>query len=96
MDFFAGMLQLTNMFLAVTAGGIAISMFKRAGKTSEPFLRPWKFLLTALVLYGVLQVVAVLRSFGIFEVPFLTHIIVSVLLLFVIIGLIVELEVVRK
>ena len=96
MDFFGGMLQLTNMFLAIIAGGIAISMFKVAGKKADPSLRPWKFLLFALVIYAVLQIVAVLRSFNIFETPFLTHVIVSVLLFFVIIGLIIELEVVRQ
>ena len=95
MDFLTGMLKIANIFLSVVAGSLALSLFKSA-RSDEPLLRPWCFLVFALVLFALLEIVGGLRAFNIFETPFLTHTIVSVMLVMLIGALIVEIGVVKK
>lgn len=78
MQFIEGILKIANLFLIVVAGGIAISMFKASGKNE--YLKPWRMLIIALLLFVVQQVLGALRAFAIWESPFLTHINVTIIL----------------
>ncbi|MBW2992906.1 hypothetical protein KY345_06870 [Candidatus Woesearchaeota archaeon] len=93
-SYLEGILKIANLFLALVAGGIAISMFHHAWKRKE--LRAWKPMIIALVLFGVQQILGALRAFRIYESPYLTHVNVSLLLVFLIWALIVQIEVVKK
>lgn len=92
-SYIEGILKIANLFLAVVAGGIALSMFSHAWKKVE--LRAWKPLIIALVLFVVQQILGALRAFGIFQSPFLTHINVSLLLAFLIWALVLQIGVVK-
>ena len=86
--YFEGILKIANLFLALVAGGIAISLFSHAWKNKE--LRAWKPMIIALVLFGVQQILGALRAFGIYESAFLTHVNVSLLLVFLIYALVLQ------
>ena len=92
-SYIEGILKIANLFLALVAGGIALSMFSHAWKNKE--LRAWKALIIALVLFVVQQVLGALRAFGIYESSFLTHVNVSILLAFLIWALIMQIGVVK-
>jgi len=89
-----GILKVANLFLALVAGGVAVSMFHHAWQNKE--LRAWKTLIIALVLFAVQMVLGFLRAFGIYESPYLTHINVSLLLAFLIWALIAQIWVVKE
>lgn len=92
-SYIEGILKIANLFLALVAGGIALSMFSHAWKNKE--LRAWKALIIALILFVVQQVLGALRAFGVYKSPYLTHINVSVLLAFLIWALILQIGVVK-
>ena len=92
-SYIEGILKIANLFLALVAGGIAISIFHHAWK--KPELRAWKALIIALVLFAVQMILGFLRAFGIYESPYLTHINVSLLLAFMIWALILQIGVVK-
>ena len=92
-SYIEGILKIANLFLALVAGGIALSMFSHAWKNKE--LRAWKALIIALVLFVVQQVLGALRAFGIYESSFLTHVNVSVLLAFLIWALALQIGVLK-
>ena len=77
MQYIEGVLQIANTFLSLVAGIIAISTF---GQLSKKNLQPWKYLLVVLIIFAAVLIVGALRSFGIYESPFLTHIMVTALL----------------
>ena len=54
--------QLAAAFLAIIAGFIALSLFSVARKKAG--LAAWRFLLAALVVFVVVEVVGALRTFG--------------------------------
>lgn len=92
-SYIEGILKIANLFLVLVAGGIAISVFYHAWKNRE--LRAWKPMIIALLLFGVQQVLGMLRAFGIYESSFLTHVNVSLLLAFVVYALILQIGVVK-
>ncbi len=90
-EYFAGVMAVANLFLAIVAGVIAISMFRLT--KNKPELKPWKFLLTALVLFVGFQTISSLRNFGIVELQWATHVIASVIVAILIGALVTQLEV---
>ncbi len=91
-EFITGVLQVANFFLAIVAGLIAASLFEISAKKE---LRAWKPLAIALVFFALEQVFGGLRSFGIYQNPWITHIIPSIILGFLIYSLALQLEVVK-
>jgi hypothetical protein len=92
-DFTTGVLQIANFFLAIVAGLIAATLFEiSAGRE----LRAWKPLAVALVFFALEEIFGALRSFGIYSNPWITHVIPSVILGFLIWSLILQLEVVKE
>ena len=94
MQYLEGLIKIANVFLAVIAGGIAISLFHISHK--EKTLRPWKFLIGALVLFSVQEVLGALRAFKIFESPFLTHIVPTAILGFLLAAVIQQIHLSSK
>ena len=88
-----GISQLSAVFLAVVAGVIALSMFVIARR--QPLLRGWKFMVWALVLFAAEEIVGALRTFGIYESPYMTHVIPSFVLAILIAGLINQININR-
>lgn len=84
-DWIYGIAQLTAAFLAILAGIISLSMIRASRKYES--LSAWKYLIVALVLFSVVEVLGSLTVFGVYSTPHLTHITVSVLLLFFIAAL---------
>ena len=73
---------LTNVFLSIIAGFIALSMFHLARE--RRYLKAWKALIVALVLFAVEEVFGALKIFGVWSTPWLTHVIPSfILVLFI-------------
>ena len=92
-DFTTGVLQIANLILAVVAGLIAATLFESSKRTS---LRPWKALSVALIFFALEEIFGGLRSFGIYENAWITHIIPSVILLFLIWGLVEQTNVLKE
>ncbi|MBI4145117.1 hypothetical protein HY493_02820 [Candidatus Woesearchaeota archaeon] len=90
-DYVYGSAQLGAAFLAVIAGLIALSLFRHA--KSE--LRAWKYLLVALVLFAVVEIIGALAAFGVGVAPYWTHILTSIILFFVITALTVQIHINR-
>lgn len=88
-DFIYGIAQLAAGFLAITAGFIALSLIKHANKE----LRAWKYMLAALVLFVIVEIIGALQAFGVSIAPFWTHVLVGLLLMLVIIALIVQIHI---
>ena len=86
--FAEGMLQIANVFLSIVAGVIALSLLKKFHEHSA--LRPWKYLTIVLCLFAVEEILGALRSFAIWETAWLTHVVPSLMMLFLIIALILE------
>ena len=88
-----GVLKIANLFLAVTAGGLGLTLIKRS--FTDKKMRAWKYLAVILVLFAFQEVLGSLRAFGIYTSPFLTHVNVSLILLLLIYTVNVQLCVVK-
>ena len=71
-EYIEGILKIGNLVLAFVAALVSISLIKVSHSKKE--LRPWLFLIFALIFFGVQEVLGALRAFRIYESPFLTHI----------------------
>jgi hypothetical protein len=91
LDYFEGMLKIANAVLAIIAGYIAITLLAKSKGRKE--LKAWKILVFALVFFMVQEILGALRAFNIFSSPYLTHIVPSVVLLFLIYALAVQLHI---
>lgn len=91
-DYLTGVLQIGNTFLAIVAGFIAATLYKHSSK--KEFLA-WKPLIFGLILLFVEEIIASFRSFGIYDSPYLTHIIPSFILGLLIYALAVQVDVAR-
>ena len=89
-DYVYGIAQLAAGFLAIIAGFIAISLFSTARKKSA--LAAWRWILMALVIFTIVEVVGGLRTFGFDIAPYWTHILTSVILALLIIALVVQIH----
>ena len=86
-----GSAQLGAMFLSIIAGLIALSMFKASRKTK--ILGAWKFMIISLVLFALEEVVGALKTFGVYKTAYLTHVIPSFILVFLIAALIKQIQI---
>lgn len=94
MDYIVGLLKIANLLLALVAGVIAANLFRSTRKKKE--LKPWTYLIIGLILFVVQEILGALRAFQIFESPYLTHIVPTILLAFLIIALIMQINIHRK
>lgn len=92
-DWIYGITQLATVVLSIVAGFIAISMFQHASK--KKYMAAWKPLIIALVLFVIEELIGVLRTFGIWSNPWITHVIPSFILLFLIAALIKQINITR-
>jgi hypothetical protein len=88
-DYVYGIAQMAAGFLAIFAGILALTLFKHATKQ----LRAWKYLLIALVIFAIIEIIGALSAFGFAIAPYWTHILVSALLLFFIAALMTQIHV---
>ena len=86
MQYLEGILKIANLILAVVAGIMAISLVKISRKRKE--LNAWIILIIALIFFAIQMILGALRAFKIFESPYLTHIIPTIILVLLIIALI--------
>ena len=88
-----GISQLAAVSLSIIAGLIAISMFRDA--EAHPQIHAWRYMLFALVLFAIEEVLGALRTFGVWSTPHLTHIVPSLILGSIIAALVVQIQVNR-
>lgn len=81
-QYFEGVIQIANVFLAIVAGIIAASLFRVSHKQS--LLKPWKTLIIVLILFAIEEIFGALNAFTILEPSFITHIIPTFMLLLLI------------
>ena len=91
MEYLEGLFKIANLFLSLVAGIIAISLFKISHKRKE--LRPWKILIIALIFFAVQELLGALRAFNIFESPYLTHIVPTIILALLILTIILQINI---
>ncbi|MBU2561054.1 MAG: hypothetical protein KKD17_02070 [Nanoarchaeota archaeon] len=92
-QYIEGILKIANLFLAITAGAIGLTLIRRSLRDAE--MRAWKYLAAILILFAFQQLLGFLRAFGIYTSPFLTHVNVSLILLLLIYTLNIQLKVVK-
>lgn len=92
-DWVYGIATLTAVFLSIIAGFLALSLFERAGQ--RKYLSAWKPLAIALVLFACEEIVGALKIFGVWSTPWLTHVIPSFILVFLIAALIKQINITR-
>lgn len=92
-DWIYGIAQFSAAFLSIIAGIIAISMFRAAKRQKN--LRSWRYMIIALVLFAIEEIIGALKTFGIYETPHLTHVIPFFILLFVIAAVVVQINITK-
>jgi len=92
-DWVYGISIITVVFLSVIAGFIALTLFESA--TQRKYLAAWKLLIVTLVLFAVEEVFGALKVFGVWSTPWLTHVIPSFVLVFLIAALIKQIDITR-
>ncbi|MBI2137960.1 hypothetical protein HYU13_00065 [Candidatus Woesearchaeota archaeon] len=85
-----GVLKVGNLVLAIVAGYFAVSLIKVSHSRRE--LKPWVLLIFGLILFALQMILGALRAFQIFESPFLTHIVPSAILGFLIAALVMQIN----
>ena len=91
-DWVYGITVLTSVVLSVIAGFLALSLFDSARRTH---LSAWKPLIVALVLFAVEELLGALKVFGVWKSVWLTHVIPSFILLFLIVALVQQIAVAK-
>lgn len=91
-DWVYGIAVLTAAVLSIIAGFLALSLFDSAKKTH---LTAWKPLIFALVLFAVEEILGALKVFGVWKTVWLTHVVPSFILLFLIIALLRQINVAK-
>ena len=86
-----GISQIAAVVLSIIAGLIALSMFRVS--EAHPQLHSWRYLIVALVLFTVEEVLGALRTFGVWPEQYLTHLVPSFLLMFLIASLVIQIQV---
>ena len=92
-DWFYGTIQMAAAVLSIIAAYIAISMFKISKQ--KKMLRAWKYLLAALFVFAVEEVIGAIAVLGIYRIPYLTHLLPSVILALLIAALVVQIDINR-
>lgn len=91
MQYLEGILKVAILVLSLVAGAIAISLIKISKKRKE--LNAWVLLIIALIFFAVQVILGALRAFNIFESPYLTHIVPTVILVFLAIALLKQINI---
>ena len=68
-------------------------MFRAAREQKN--LHSWRYLIIALILFAIEEVVGALKTFGIYETPHLTHVLPFFILLFVIAAVLTQINITR-
>tara|TARA_Y100000310_G_scaffold345304_1_gene463561 strand:- start:3977 stop:4279 length:303 start_codon:yes stop_codon:yes gene_type:complete len=89
----AGTFSIAVAVLSIIAGIIALHTFKLVH--GENRLKPWKVLMVMLVLFVIEELLGALKFFGIYEHPFITHIIPTAILGLLIYALLLEIILVK-
>ncbi len=92
-DWVYGIATMTVVFLSLIAGGIAVGMFEMTAQ--RKYLAAWKPLLLALMLFALEEIVGSLKIFGVWSTPWLTHVIPSFILVFLIVALSQQINITR-
>ncbi|MBS3125813.1 hypothetical protein J4453_00025 [Candidatus Woesearchaeota archaeon] len=87
-EYIEGILKIANLILSVVAGYIALSLFRVSHQRIE--LRPWKLLIIGLVFFAVQEILGALRAFRIYTSAFLTHIVPTIILGFILAALVMQ------
>jgi predicted membrane-bound dolichyl-phosphate-mannose-protein mannosyltransferase len=93
-EYLEGLLKIANLFLALIAGIIGISLIKISHQKKK--LNAWVILIIALMFFAVQEVLGALRAFNIFESPYLTHIVPTVIVVLLIIALLKQIAIQEK
>jgi len=86
LEYLEGILKIANLVLAVVAGVVGVGLIKISRMKKE--LNAWIWLIVALILFGIQEILGALRAFNIYENPYLTHIIPTLILASLIIALV--------
>jgi len=89
-DLLTGTFEIAAVFLSIVAGLVALSLFHVSHRNKE--LNAWRYLIVSLVLFALEEIFGALNSFKIYETTFLTHIIPTAILGFLICALVVEIH----
>ena len=92
-DWIYGIAILTAVFLSIVAGFIALTLFEKT--TQRKYLAAWKPLIVALILFAFEEIFGALKVFGIWSTPWLTHVIPSFILVFLIAALLKQINITR-
>ena len=91
MQYLEGILKIANLVLALIAGIMGIGLIKISRKRKE--LNAWILLIIALIFFAVQMILGALRAFKIFETPYLTHIIPTIILVLLIVALLKQIHI---
>ena len=91
LQYLDGILKIANLILALIAGVIGASLIKVSLRRKK--LNAWVLLIVALVFFAIQMVLGALRAFKIFESPYLTHIVPTFIMAFLIIALIMQINI---
>ena len=94
MQYLEGLLKIANLILALVAGIVSISLIKVSRKRKE--LNAWVLLIAALIFFAVQMILGALRAFKIFESPYLTHIVPTIILVLLIIALLKQITIQKE
>ena len=94
MEYLVGILKISNLFLSIIAGFIAITLFMLSRKRVE--LKPWKILVIALVFFALQELLGALRAFNIFSTPYLTRLVPTIILGLLIFALTKQINLTKK
>ena len=92
-DWVYGIAILTAVALSFIAGLLAISLFEKSSE--RKYLSAWKPLIVALILFTAEETFGALKVFGVWSTPWLTHVIPSFILVFLIFALIKQINITR-
>ena len=87
-------MKIANLFLALIAGIIGISLIKISHKKKK--LNAWVILIIALMFFAVQEVLGALRAFNIFESLYLTHVVPTIILVLLIMALFKQIAIQEK
>ncbi|HII16656.1 TPA: hypothetical protein HA361_01960 [Candidatus Woesearchaeota archaeon] len=93
-EYLEGVLKLAGLVLSVLAAILAVTLLRHSLRKRE--LWAWIFLIIALVLFMVQEILGFLRAFSMFESTYLTHINVTVILVCTIIAVAYQFKIAKE
>ncbi len=93
-QYLEGLLKIANLVLAFIAGVTGIILIRVSRRRKE--LNAWILLIVALIFFAIQEILGALRAFGIFESPYLTHIIPTIILALLIIALLKQINIQKE